>query len=806
MPDAELKITGMSCAACVRRVEKSLEKIGVRAEVNLAGESVRIPVEQMRGHLKEIIAAVKAQGYGVAPEHLALSIGGMTCANCVRILEAGLKKLPGVLNASVNLATEKAAMDYIPSLVSPGDMFQAVRDMGYLPSSEEAAPWEDAHEKELSARLRQAAVGLTAGVVLLMIMFLPMPQAFPSAWLMFAIATPAFLYAGLPVFRSAWHALKSFTLTMEVMYALGTSVAYGSSVLATMGILPRHEFLFYDTAVLLSAFLALGRYLEGKARGKTSRAIRALLDLQPRKAAVIRDGAETEILAEEVRPGDLVRVRPGEQIPVDGDVAEGASFVNEAMISGESAPVSKKTGDAVLAGTLNVNGTLVFKALKVGRETVLAQIIRLVEEAQAGKPPIQRLADKAVVWFIPVVLGLALLTGAAWMLLSSQPVSFILGRVIAVLVIACPCALGLATPTAVAAGIGRGAELGIYVKSGTAVEKARSLTTVVFDKTGTLTKGVLAVAEVSAWSGSEGELLALAAALEQPSQHPLGKAITAEASRRRLTLESVGKFDTIEGLGVKGRIGGRDVFIGSPSAPEATLSAVQREAINALEEQGRTVVILSREGTTLGCIAVSDTLREGAAEAVRRLKNMGIEVHMLTGDNARAAARMAEEAGIEHFTAGVRPDGKAAFIRELQDKGGVTAFAGDGINDAPALACADIGIAMGGGTDVARESGEIVLMREDPRDAVTAILLCRRIIGQIRWNIFWAIAYNALLIPFAAGALYPSFHILLPPELAAGAMALSSFSVVTLSLTLRRFKPQPPERRSAGRPDSSTAQ
>jgi len=789
MSKADLKITGMTCAACVRRIEKSLEKIGVQAEVNLAAESARIPIGQMRDRLKEIVAAVEGQGYGVAPERLTLSIGGMTCANCVRILETGLAKLPGVLNASLNLATENATIHYLPSLVSPAEMFQAVRDLGYRPLDEGEGPRIEAHETELSARWKQAVVGLLAGAVLLALMFLRVPPAFPLTWLMFVIATPAFFYAGLPVFRSAWHALKSFTLTMEVMYALGTGVAYASSVLATAGVLPRHEFLFYDTAVLLSAFLALGRYLEGKAKGKTSRAIRALLDLQPRRASVIRDGAEAVILAEEVRPGDRVRVRPGEQIPVDGEVTEGTSFINEAMISGESVPASKRTGDSVLAGTLNTNGTLVFKALKVGKETVLAQIIRLVEEAQAGKPPIQRLADQAVVGFIPVVLGLALLTGAAWMFLSSQPASFVLGRVIAVLVIACPCALGLATPTAVVAGIGRGAELGIYIKSGEAVEKAARLTTVVFDKTGTLTKGELAVTDVRAWSGAEGELLSLAAALEQPSQHPLGKAILAEAARRDLHPESVEDFDTLEGLGVTGRINGRTLFIGRPAVHEPILSATQREEIGALEREGRTVVVLARENTPLGCIAVSDTLREGSVEAVRRLRERGLQVHMLTGDNPRAAAHIAQAAGIERFTAEARPDGKAAYIRALQDKGGVVAFVGDGINDAPALARSDFGIAMGGGTDVARESGEIVLMRGDPRDAVSAVILCRRIIGQIRWNIFWAFAYNALLIPFAAGALYPSLGILLPPELAAGAMALSSFSVVTLSLTLRRFKP-----------------
>jgi Cu+-exporting ATPase len=788
MSKADLKISGMTCAACVRRVEKSLEKIGVQAEVSLAGETARIPLEQMRARLSEIVAAVEGQGYGVRPEHLILSIGGMTCANCVRILETGLKKMPGVLKASVNLGTEKTDIEFIPALVSHTDIFKTIRSLGYQPLAADDSSREETHDLELKSRLRQAGVGLVVGAILLALMFLPLPHAFPTAWIMFAIATPAFLYAGLPIFRSARHALKSFTLTMEIMYALGIGASYISSVLATLGVLPEHEFLFYDTAILLAAFLALGRYLEGRAKGKTGRAIRALMDLQPRKASVVRDGAEMVIPAEEVQIGDLVRVRPGESIPVDGEVATGASFVNEAMISGEPVPVSKKPGDTLLAGTLNTNGTLLFKALKVGRETVLAQIIRLVEEAQAGKPPIQRLADRAVVWFIPVVLGLALLTGAAWILFSAQPVSFALGRVISVLVIACPCALGLATPTAVTAGIGRGAELGIYIKSGEAVEKARSLTTVVFDKTGTLTKGELSVTDVRVWSGTEAELLSLAAALEQLSQHPLGKAVAAEAARWSLKPETVEDFDTLEGLGVKGRIGGREVFIGSPLSPDVKLEAPQREDIHSFEEQGRTVVVLSLNGAPLGCIAISDTLRERAAEAVSHLRERGLAVHLLTGDNPRAAARMAKEAGIEHFTAGVRPDGKAVFIRQLQDKGQVVAFVGDGINDAPALARADVGIAMGGGTDAARESGEIVLMREDPRDAVTAIALCRRIIGQIRWNIFWAFAYNVLLIPFAAGALYPSFRILLPPELAAGAMALSSFSVVMLSLSLRRFK------------------
>ncbi len=585
---------------------------------------------------------------------------------------------------------------------------------------------------------------------------------------------------------------------MDVMYSLGIGVALVSSLLAVFGLLP-HDFLFFDTFILLATFLNLGKYLEIRAKGRTSDAIKALMGLQPPTATVVRAGKETEVAVAEVRVGDEVLVRPGEKIPVDGRVSAGSGYVDEAMISGEPLPVMKRAGDGVIGGTINKNSVLRFTAAKVGKETLLAQIIQLVKAAQGSKPPVQRLADRVVRVFIPIILAIAVAAFVGWYFIVGQTFLFALTTLISVLVIACPCALGLATPTAVMVGIGRGAELGILIKRGEALEAAGRLTSAVFDKTGTLTAGRPEVSDVVAFAGTEDDLLRVAAAVERSSLHPLAEAIVKAAERRHLEAPAVEGFDTLEGEGVKAVLAGEEIVIGSlPFFERRGVAGLQpaAAAMERLQGEGKTLVLVARANVLAGILAITDTMKATAPEAVAAFKAMGLSVAMITGDNARAAAVVGRQAGIERVIAQVLPQDKAREVRKLQESGEVVAFIGDGINDAPALAQADIGIAVGGGTDVAIESGDIVLIRDDLRDAVAAVQLSRKVMGRIRQNLFWAFAYNTALIPLAAGALYPFLRVLLPPEVAGLAMAMSSVTVVTLSLLLKKYVP-PIKRRTS---------
>ena len=714
-----------------------------------------------------------------------LKISGMTCAACAARVEKALKKTGA--EARVNLATETARVWAVPPGVTADQLRGAVEAAGYGVREEDRP---DDRAAGLARLLRRWTAGLAAGLLLMALMLLHPPLPVPLPWLMAVIATPVLAWIAFPVFNAAGHALRTGTLSMDVMYALGIGVSFGASLLATAGVLPSHEFLFYDTALLLASFLTLGRWLEGRARGKTSAAVRALGDLQPPEALVLRDGRPQPVPAGSVVPGDAILMRPGDRVPVDGRVTEGRGFVDESLLTGESVPVSKGPGDPLFAGTLNTNAVLTFEATGVGRDTVLAGIVRLMEEAQGSRPPLQRLADRATAWLIPAVLGMALLTFSAWLALSNAGAGFALARAVAVVVIACPCALGLATPTAVTVGIGRGAELGILIKGGEVLERAVGVATVALDKTGTLTAGRLSVTAIESApeDQSVAEVLRLAAALERDSSHPIARAIVARAEAEGLVLPPVQGAQAIEGSGVRGSVEGRDLLLGSPEAA-APLPPEAQARVEALEAEGRTLVVL-REGTTvIGLLALADRPRPEAREAVAALQARGLKVVMLTGDNPRAARAVAEETGVDEVMAGLKPAGKADAIAALQARGGRVAFAGDGINDAVALARADVGIAMGGGTDVAREGGDIVLMRDDVRGIPAALSLSDAILRRIRWNLFWAAAWNASLVPLAAGVLYPVFHLTLAPSLAALAMAFSSVTVVTLSLGLRRFKP-----------------
>ena len=625
----------------------------------------------------------------------------------------------------------------------------------------------------------------------MVLMMLPVHFPFLPEVLTAAVAIAVAVFLGLPIFGAAGRALRNRNLNMDVMYALGIGVAFGSSLLATVRILP-HGFLFYDTVILLATFLTLGKYLETRAKGKTSEAIRRLIGLQPKTAVVTRDGRELEVPVSEVRIGDFVRVRPGEKIPVDGDVEEGRSAVDESMVSGEPVPVLKNRGDRVIGGTINKNGSLLISAKKVGKETLLAQIILLVREAQGAKPPVQRIADRVVSFFIPVILAVAVLVFVGWYVLAGKSFLFALTTLISVLVIACPCALGLATPTAIIVGIGRGAELGILIKRGEALELSEKLTTVVFDKTGTLTRGKPEVADSFAFGIPQGEMLKLAASADRFSEHPLSQSILARARTEGIEPVECLDFESHEGKGVSASVEGKVIWVGSRSfMAERGVDGIAEhdDLIHRLEDQGKTVVLVVADHFLCGILAITDPLKSSSHRAVAELKRMGLRLAMITGDNRRTAGVIAGQLGIPTVMAQVLPSDKAMEVKKLQSQGEVVAFVGDGINDAPAMAQADVGIAVGGGTDVAIESGDIVLVKDDLVDAVAAIQLSRKVMSRIRQNLFWAFAYNTALIPLAAGLLYPFLHVLLPPEIAGLAMAMSSVTVVSLSLLLKTYLP-----------------
>jgi Cu+-exporting ATPase len=807
----------MTCANCSRTIENALRKVPnvSSASVNLGTETATVGFAPGTVKLSDLQKAVIDAGYGVVTDRVNIKIGGMTCANCVRTIENSLKKLPGVIGVSVNLGVEKALVTYDKGQVSLKEMKGAIEDAGYdylgVEGEESEKLEREARENDLKSKWTRAMVGFFVGVPLMLVTFVPKDYFMEQfgiemamlSYGMLAVSLPVFIYTSYPIFDAAYRTLKNLNLTMDVMYAMGIGVAFVASVLGTFEIVLTREFMFYDTAVLLAAFLMLGRWLEARAKGRTSEAIKKLLGLQPKTATVIVDGREVERAIEEVAVGDIILVKPGERIPVDGEVASGESNVDESMITGEPVPVRKRAGSQVVGGTLNKNGVLRFRTLKVGKDTVLAQIVRLVEDAQATKPQIQKLADKAVTWFIPVVLAIAIATFAAWYLALGGTLLFSLAALISVLVIACPCALGLATPTAVTVGVGRGAELGILIKNSEVLENSGKLTTVVFDKTGTLTRGRPEVTEVIAFgddgSGEQGagsrdedDVLRVAAGLERNSQHPLAEAVVKRAAERGLALEAVEGFDTYEGRGVGGAVGGRAALVGNRLLMQekgVSVPAGAEQRLSALELEGKTAVLVARGGRLLGVLAIADALKPTSKAAVEALKGMGLHVVMLTGDNSRTASAIAKQAGIVNVRAEVLPKDKVDEVKALQGKGGVVAFVGDGINDAPALAQADVGIAIGSGTDVAIESGEVVLMRDDLMDSVAAIRLSRKVMTRIKENLFWAFAYNTALIPLAAGVFIPFFGVTMPPELAGLAMAMSSVTVVSLSLMLRRYDP-----------------
>lgn len=714
-------------------------------------------------------------------------IKGMHCASCVRVIEKSLSEVQGVSSAVVNLATEKASIAYDPSRASAEDLTSAVANVGYKAELDQELKTEDeqksAKQKELKSLRNKVIFSLILGGIIVIGGFAGL-----SVWVQLLLGLPVQFWAGLEFYRATLPALRHRTANMDTLVAIGTSVAFGYSafvtafpqVMQSVGIEPA---TYFDVSTIIIGLILLGRFFEAKAKAGTSEAIKRLIGLQAKTARVVKDGKETDIPISEVAVGMVVRVRPGEKIPVDGEILEGESSIDESMVTGESMPVDKERGDSVVGATINKTGTFSFKATKVGRDTLLSQIIKLVEEAQSSKAPIQRLADLISSYFVPAVIMLAILTFVIWYIFGPVP-SFLFAmlNMVAVLIIACPCAMGLATPTAIMVGTGIGAERGILIKDAESLETAHKIDTVIFDKTGTLTKGKPEVTDI------DGDVLALAASIEKGSEHSLAEAIVRKGLEEKIEFLQVTGFQAIPGYGVEGKVDGKQVVLGNRKLMEREQVEVPESKVLKLEQSGKTVMMLGVNGKFNGLIAVADTIKDSAKEAVKSLQEMGIEVAMITGDNERTANAIAKEIGIKRVLAEVLPQSKEKEVRKLQDEGKKVAFVGDGINDAPALAQANVGIAMGEGTDVAIEAGNITLINKDLRSVATAVNLSKKTMRTIRLNLFWAFGYNIILIPVAMGVLYPSFHILLNPILASVAMAMSSISVVSNSLFLKKYK------------------
>ncbi len=801
-----LKITGMSCAACAARIEKGLNKQeGVKqANVNFAVEKATVEYDDSLTDSGKIQETIEKLGYGIIMESekygnkVELKLSGMSCAACSAKIEKKLNKTQGIVRAAVNLATEKANIDYDPSTMKVSDIIKIIEGLGYgAEKAEEINKDTEKEQREKEIRALKfsliVSVVLSAPLVLAMILGMlnldsPVASLLHNQYFQLILATPVQFIIGFRFYKHAYYALKSKSANMDVLIAMGTSAAYFFSLYnvffeeAHQGMMKN---LYFEAAAVIITLILLGKYLEAVAKGKTSEAIKKLMGLQAKTARVLRNGTEEDIPIEDVLPGDIIIVRPGEKIPVDGKILEGNSSIDESMLTGESLPVEKKAGDFVIGATINKFGTFRFEATKVGKDTALSQIIKMVEDAQGSKAPIQKIADKVSGIFVPVVVAIALLTFVIWLLVTGDVTKAIVSAV-AVLVIACPCSLGLATPTAIMVGTGKGAENGILIKGGEHLEMAYKLNAVVLDKTGTITKGEPEVTDIVVIDTSydKKEILRLAAITEKSSEHPLGAAIYDHGKKELGNIKDPDRFEAIPGRGVKSVIDGKTIYMGTRKLMlEQGIDMGNVEAaIIGLEDEGKTAMLMSIDIKLTALVAVADTLKESSKEAIEELKNIGIDVYMITGDNKRTANAIAKLVGITNVLAEVLPENKAEEVEKLKASGKIVAMVGDGINDAPALATADIGMAIGTGTDVAIEAADITLMRGDLRTIPAAIRLSRKTMTKIKQNLFWAFFYNIIGIPFAALGL-------LNPMIAGGAMAFSSVSVVANSLSLKSFEP-----------------
>lgn len=807
------KISGMTCTACARAVEKASSRVPgvIEANLNFAVEKLYVKYDEKQTSADDIIKAIEKAGYtaeeDIEKREKIIGIGGMTCAACVKAVERSVKKLDGIYKAEVNLSTETLTVEYAPSKVRLSIIKEAIKKAGYTPLEDEDMTVDkdrERKEKEANDLLRRFIISAMFTVPLLIIsmghMFgMPLPKIIDHmenplnfALIQLFLTIPPVI-CGRNFYKVGFKTLFKGSPNMDSLIAIGTSaaIAYGlfSIYQITNGHVEYAKDLYFESAATIITLILLGKYLEGRTKGKTSEAIKKLLNLAPKTAVIIQDGKEITISSDEVEIGDIVIVKPGEKIPVDGDVIEGLTSIDESMLTGESIPVEKKSGDKVFSGTINKNGFIKFSASKVGKDTALSQIIKLVETAQGSKAPIARLADTVAGYFVPTVIIIAAVSAIIWFI-SGKDIVFSLTIFVSVLVIACPCALGLATPTAIMVASGKGAELGILIKSGEALEKIHKINAIVFDKTGTLTEGKPVVTEIYSKNENEDEILSLAASCEKVSEHPLGEAIVKKAEEKKLKLYDVKDFKAHPGMGIEGTIEENIIYLGNEKLMlNKNIDIIDyKDKFESFAKTGKTPMYAAKNNKLIGIITVADTIKENSKKAIDKLHDMGIEVAMITGDNKKTAEAIGKSIGIDRIIAEVMPENKAAEVKKLQEEGKTVAMVGDGINDAPALAASDIGIAIGSGTDVAIESADIVLMKNDVYDVVTAINLSKATIKNIKENLFWAFGYNSLGIPAAAGVLTLFGGPMLNPMISAAAMSFSSVSVLLNALRLKRFK------------------
>ena len=825
MPTLQIGVQGMTCASCVQRVERSLRKLhGVtEASVNLATERASVTYDPAVLDADAVLAAVTEAGYEPITAEAGLGISGMTCASCSGRVERALAKRDGVLMASVNLATERAFVRYLPDTITLAQLKATVRETGYDVLEEQVGEnavdvEREAHEKHVAGLRRDLIIASTFATPLVLFVMIPMflpglqrsiEQALGEQLIFlvsFVLGSIVQFGPAARFYRTGWASLRHGSPDMNALVMIGTSAAYGYSVVATFlpQILPVGTVhVYYEASAAIIALILLGKYLEAVTKGRTSEAIKKLLSLQAKTARVERDGLERELPIDQVLPGDLIAVRPGERLPVDGTVVSGSSFVDESMITGEPIPVAKEAGLEVVGGTVNQNGSLRFKATKVGADTVLSQIIKMVQDAQGTKMPIQALADKVIQYFVPVVMAIAAITFIVWMLVGPTPaLSYALVNTVAVLIIACPCAMGLATPTSIMVGTGKGAEMGVLFRRGDALQTLQEARTIALDKTGTLTKGKPELTDLTTTEGiSEETALRMVAAVERDSEHPIAQAIVRAAGQRGLKLPAIEGFQADPGFGVSAVVEGHDVRVGADrymSRLGLDTVAFQTTA-ERLADEGKSPLYAAIDGRIAAILAVADPIKDTTPAAIQALHRLGLGVAMITGDNRRTAQAIAKRLGIDQILAEVLPDGKVDAVKSLQRGGGKVAFVGDGINDAPALAQADIGVAIGTGTDIAIEAADVILMSGNLQGIPNALALSKATITNIKQNLFWAFIYNVILIPVAAGVLYPAFGILLSPILAAAAMGASSIFVLSNALRLKAFQAPMLERRTTGR-------